>query len=203
MPTLLDVSPADLAEAQARLRELARRVTFRLATAIWLSAGGVALVLFGHLRPAGVALLVGAAAGLAMAGISRGDRRRLLVALVAQGSNLPEVHRAAAALCSSRERVRLARSLRIAAGHGGGTSVTAPLMVDPARAADAAARLRRLADAIVAPSVTTEPAALALCRQMLTEARRSPLCNARLPEAELERLLARVERGVLPGVFAR
>jgi hypothetical protein len=196
VPTLLDVSPADLAEAQARLFELGRRARSRLAAAIALALCGGAVVVEGHWRAAGVALLVGAAATAAMAAVSRGDRRRLLVALVAQGSELPEVQRAAAALTSPRERVRLARSLRIAAEHGAGVPVNAPLMVDPARAADAAARLRSLADAIAAPQVRTEPAALALCRQMLTEPRRSPLCNARLPAGELERLLRRVERGV-------
>jgi hypothetical protein len=197
VPTLLDVSPADLADAQARLGALGGRARLRLSAAAGLAACGAALLVVGHWRTAGVALLVGAAAALAMAAISRGDRRRVLVALVAVGSELPEVRRAAAALSSRRERIRLARSLRIVASHGDGMPVNAPLMVDPARAADAAARLRRLADSIVAPQVSTEPAALALCRQMLTEPRRSPLCNARMPAAELERLLRRVERGVV------
>jgi hypothetical protein len=196
VPTLLDVSPADLADAQARLLELGRRARVRLAAGLGLAVCGAAALLAGHLRALGVALLVGAGAAVAMAAMSRGDRRRLLVALVAQGSELPAVRRAAEALTSPRERVRLARSLRIAAEHGNGLPVNTPLVVDPARAADAATRLRRLADAIAAPSVSTEPAALALCRQMLIEPRRSPLCNARLPAAELERLLRRVERGV-------
>jgi hypothetical protein len=196
VPTLLDVSPAELADARARLDELGRRARWRLGAGMGLAASGAVLLVVVDWRAAGVALLLGAAAALAMAAVSRGDRRRLLVALVAVGSDLPEVRRAALALSSRRERVRLARSLRIAASHGAGMPVNAPLMVDPARAADAAARLRRLADAIAAPQVPTEPAALALCRQMLTEPRRSPLCNERLPEAELERLLRRVERGV-------
>jgi hypothetical protein len=196
VPTLLDVSPLDLASAQARLDGLGRRASMRLAGAILLVTCGGAGVLAAHWRAAGVALLVGAAAALATAAASRGDRRRLLVALVAQGAELPVVHRTAAALCSTRERRRLARSLRAAAEHGDGTLVNTPLMVDPARAAAAAARLRSLADAIAAPQVDTEPAALALCRQMLTDPRRSPLCNPRLPAVELERLLLRVERGV-------
>jgi hypothetical protein len=197
VPTLLDVSPADLIEAQTRLGELGRRARWRLSAGLGLAVCGAVLLVAGHWRAAGVALLVGALAALALAGISHGDRRRLLVALVAIGSQLPEVRRAGAALSSPRERVRLARSLRIAASHGDGTPVNAPLMVDPARAADAAARLRRLADAIAAPGAPSEPAALALCRQMLTEPRRSPLCNPRMPAVELERLLARVERGVV------
>jgi hypothetical protein len=196
VPTLLDVSLADIADAQARLHELERRARLCIVAALALTVCGAGLIVAGHWRATGVALLVGAASALAMAALSRGDRRRLLVALVAQGSELPEVQRAAASLTSRRERVRLARSLRIAAEHGNGLPVNTPLVVDPARAADAAARLRRLADAIAAPSVSTEPAALALCRQMLTEPRRSPLCNARLPAAELERLLRAVERGV-------
>jgi hypothetical protein len=196
VPTLLDVSLADIADAQARLQELERRARLCIVAALALTVCGAGLIVAGRWRATGVALLVGAASALAMAALSRGDRRRLLVALVAQGSELPEVQRAAASLTSRRERVRLARSLRIAAEHGNGLPVNTPLVVDPARAADAAARLRRLADAIAAPSVSTEPAALALCRQMLTEPRRSPLCNARLPAAELERLLRAVERGV-------
>lgn len=208
MPTLLDVSPADPADAQGRLRELGHRARLRLAAALSLAVCGGAVVLNGHLRASGVALLVGGGAAVALAALSRGDRRRLLVALVAQGSELPEVRSAAATLASPRERVRLARSLRIAAEHGDGVPVNAPLMVDPARAADAAARLRQLADAIAAPQAATEPAALALCRQMLTEPRRSPLCNPRMPAAELERLLRRVERGggvaasLMSGAFA-
>jgi hypothetical protein len=197
VPTLLDAPPIDLAVARARLRELRRRAAMRLAAAILLVLCGTALMLDGHWRPAGVALLVGAAASLATAAASRSDRRRTLVALVAQGAELPAVRRTASALSSPRERLRLARSLRVAAEHGDGTPVNAPLMVDPARAADAAARLRQLADAIAALRVPTEPSALALCRQMLTEPRRSPLCNSRLPAAELERLLRRLERGIV------
>ncbi len=196
MPTLLDVSPADLASAQARLRELGSRARLRLVAALALAVCGGAVLLDGQLRALGVALLVGGVAALALAAMSHGDRRRVLVALVAQDSELPEARRAAATLTTPRERVRLARSLRIAAEHGDGVPVNAPLMVDPARAADAGARLRQLADAIAAPQAATEPAALALCRQMLTEPRRSPLCNPRVPAAELERLLRRVERGV-------
>ena len=70
-------------------------------------------------------------------------------------------------------------------------------LVRPERVAPLAVRLELLAHALADPDVTIEPVSVALCARLLNEPAHSPLYNDRVPVVELERVLARIERGVL------
>ncbi|MFZ0386263.1 MAG: hypothetical protein WAL22_11390, partial [Solirubrobacteraceae bacterium] len=65
-----------------------------------------------------------------------------------------------------------------------------------------APRLLALADAIGDVRVSVSPAAVALCRRLLTDGAGSPLYNPNVPEWELDRVLAAVEAGVSPAATA-
>lgn len=196
MGSLLSTPPIDLRAATVRLTELKRNSAGVLWLSTALAAGAAAVWAVAGAIP-GISLLAGSIAALALAAIYHGDRRRLLLALVAQGdaSGLRDVAELASELCSPTERRRLASSLRHTAHAGRAGTVTA-IMVDPARASDAAPRLLSLAAALEDTSTDVEPSAIALCRRMLVEAARSPLYNPRLPAADLGRLLELVEHGI-------
>jgi hypothetical protein len=195
VPGLLDASPLDLARAVRRLRELRARGRQLVVLTVILAVLGVVLVGTGH--SLGVPLLIGAAGALGLLGLCRGDRRRLLVALVAQGdaSALEGVSQLAERLCSARERERLARGLRAAAA-AGTTGAQLPMMVDPARAADVGDRLVALAERFADPVVKVSAQAAAICRRLLCDAQHSPLYNPHIPERDLWRILDLLERSV-------
>lgn len=147
---------------------------------------------------AGVPLLIGAATAIGLAGMYRSDRRRLLVRLVAQGDaySIEEVRMLAARLLTARERQRLAIALR-GAVESLLPGAQSSLMVNPARVDMVAERLAAIADAIADLGVVISAQAAALCRQLLHEPMSSPLCNPRIPEPELPRVLDLVERGLV------
>jgi hypothetical protein len=186
----------DLTAAGDRLAGL--RTTYRqraAAAALALAAGAALTALAGGAW--GIPLLIGGACALFLAAISRTDRDRLLIRLVAQDDawQLPEVRRCAARLLAPRERARLARGLLLAADAG--TPGHHPYgVIRPERAHGAVEELRWLGEAVADTAVPVRASAAALGRRLLTEAALSPLYNPRLPEDDVHRLLAIMRRGI-------
>lgn len=194
MPGFLDLPLLDLEEALQRLRELRARRRHLAALALALTLIGIGLVIASGAR-AGIPLLIGAAVALALGGLAQTDRRRLLVALVAQGDAwaVDGVRDAAEQLRSPRERRRLARGLR-AAAEAGMLGAQVPVMVDAARASDVGDRLVALAERLSDPLVKVSGPAAAICRRLLCDAQYSPLYNPHVPERDLARVLDLLER---------
>lgn len=199
MPGLLETAPLDLRQAVARLRELRERLRRLALLALVLCLGGCGLLAAGH--NFGVPVLIGAAAAAALSGLRLSDRRRLLLALVAQGDagRLEEVAAAAERMRGARERRRLARGLRAAAA-AGRSAAQVPVMVDPARAADVGERLLALADRFADPVANVSAQPVAICRRLLCDAQHSPLYNPGIPEVDLVRVLDLIERETAPPV---
>ncbi|MGB9184019.1 MAG: hypothetical protein WCB67_08125 [Solirubrobacteraceae bacterium] len=193
MPGLLDSPPLDLAQATRRLHDLRSRGRQLLALALTLALAGVALAARGG-GAAGVPLLIGSAGALALVGLGRGDRRRLLVALVAQGDAwaLKDVRDLAERLSGPRERRRLAHGLRAAAAVAAGAQLS--MMVNPARVDVVRDRLNALAERFGDPLTKVSATAAAICRRMLCDAQHSPLYNPHVPEGDLGRILDLLER---------
>lgn len=193
MSGLLATSPIDLAAAKLHLRELRFRARELLTAAGVLAAIGGFLTAVGEERT-GVPLLIGAAGALALLGLCRADRRRLLVTLVAQGDawSVEGVSELAARLRTPRERRRLADGLRAAADVGAGVQLS--LMVYPPRADAVRDRLTALAERFSDPLVNVSATAAAICRRLLCDAQHSPLYNLHLPEEDLWQILDLVER---------
>jgi hypothetical protein len=184
----------DLAEAH-RLADAHRRHLRALGVvAVLLGAAGGGLVA-ANLAVYGWPLVIGALAAAALAWSARADHRRTLTRLVAQGDAfaVEAVRRHAVRL--QHRRGRLAGGLRHAL-----RTCSSPMadmaLVRPERVAPVAVRLELLADALADPDVTIEPVSVALCARLLNEPAHSPLYNDRLPAVQLERVLARIERGV-------
>lgn len=193
MPGLLSTPPLDLTVAASRLRELRTRARLLLALVVVLAAAGGVLLAARH-PGTGIPLLIGAAAGLGLLGLCRGDRRRLLVALVAQGdaSSIDGVSALAARLQSPRERRRIANALRAAADVGSGMKLS--LMVDPPRADRVRDRLTALAARFNDPLVHVSAQVAAISRRLLCDAQHSPLYNPHVAEEDLGRVLDLLER---------
>jgi hypothetical protein len=194
--SLLATSPFDLAVARRRLRELHSRAHQLLTLAAVLGLLGGFLSAAGDAR-SGVPLLIGAAGALGLLGLCRGDRRRLLVTLVAQGDawSVEGVSELAARLRGPRERKRIADGLRAAADVGSGVQLS--LMVCPPRADAVRARLTTLAERFSDPVVNVSATAAAICRRLLCDPQHSPLYNPHLPEEELWRILDLLERDLI------
>jgi hypothetical protein len=192
VPSLLDQPPLDLGEARARLAEMRRLIRRRVTIGVTLSLLGAILVVLGAER-VGIPLLIGAAAAALLVALGQGDRRRMLVRLVAQDDawSIEEVRQAAERLVSPSERRRLATGLRRAAEAALPRHAEFSL-VDPFRATDVRHRLEILATAVADDEVHLRPAGAALCRRLLSEARLSPLYNAGIDESELDRLIDRI-----------
>jgi hypothetical protein len=193
VPGFLDLPQLDLEQSLARLRELRARGRQLAALTLALAlAGAVLLAAVGG--SAGVPLLIGSAGALGLLGLCRSDRRRLLVALVAQGDAwaLDGVRDAAEYLRSPRELRRLARGLRAAAA-AGMTGAQVTMMVDPARAGDVRDRLLALAERLSDPLVKVSGPAAAICRRLLCDAQHSPLYNPHVSERDLGRVLDLLE----------
>jgi hypothetical protein len=190
---LLATSPIDLAAARRRLRELRSRARQLLMLAGVLAAIGGFLTAVGEQRT-GVPLLIGAGGAVALLGLCRGDRRRLLVMLVAQGDawSVEGVSELAARLRTPRERRRIADGLRAAADVGAGVQLA--LMVSPPRADAVRERLNALAERFSDPLVNVNATAAAMCRRLLCDPQHSPLYNPHVPEEDLWRILDLVER---------
>jgi hypothetical protein len=197
VPGFLDLPHLDLEQALRRLRELRGRGRHLAALTLALAVAGALLVVVVS-GSVGVPLLIGAAGALGLLGLCRSDRTRLLVTLVAQGDAwaLEGVRDAAERLCSPRELRRLARGLRDAAA-AGRTGAQVSLMVNPARAGDAAERLLALAERLSDPLVKVSAPAAAICRRLLCDAQHSPLYNPHVPERELGRVLDLLERDLV------
>lgn len=194
MPGLLDSPALDLAQAVERLRELQARGRHLIALALALAIAGAALAAAGHGRT-GVPLVIGAAGALGLAGLCRTDRRRLLVALVAQGDAwaLEGVRELAERLRGPQERRRLSQGLR-AAAEAGSPGAQLSMMVDPARAHDVGDRLNALAERCGDPVLKVNAQAAAICRRLLCDPQHSPLYNPHVPEGDLRRVLELLER---------
>jgi hypothetical protein len=194
--SLLDQPPLQLAEARGRLGDLRYRAGQRAALSAALVLIGTAFAVVGQ-DAVGVPILIGAGAGALLVALARNERRRLLVRLVAQDDawSIEEVKRAASRLLSAAERRRLSRGLvraaEAAVPRGAQFSVVAPW-----QAASAELRLRRLAALIDDQAVPLRAAGAALCRRFLSDAFLSPLYNPNLPEPDLERTLAVIERAI-------
>jgi hypothetical protein len=162
-----------------------------LALALTGLGGGLSLLGDGAL---GIPLLIGAAGAFALVGLSHGDRRRLLVALVAQGDawSVDGVAALAERLQSPRERRRIADGLRAAADVGQGAQLF--MIVNPPRADAVRGRLVTLAERFGDPLVSVSAQTAAICRRLLCDAQNSPLYNAHLPEDDLQRVLDLVDR---------
>jgi hypothetical protein len=190
----LGPAPLDLAEAR-RLADAHRSHLRALGlVVVLLGVAGAVLVAAGR-AGYGWPLLIGALTAAAVAWWALTDHRRTLTRLVAQGDAfaVEAVRRHAERL--DRRRGRLAGGVHYAL-----RSCSSPMAdmahVRPERVAPVAVRLELLADALADPGVTIEPVSLALCARLLSEPAHSPLYNDRLPAVQLERVLARIERGV-------
>ncbi|MGI8714680.1 MAG: hypothetical protein ACR2NR_16180 [Solirubrobacteraceae bacterium] len=199
MRGLLEPLPIGPSGAAMRLTELRRRTHGLSVLAGVLVAAGAGAALAGGGALA-VSLIVGGLTSLGLGALYHAERRRLLIALVAQGDAgaLTEVGEVARAMCGMSQRTRLAGSVRAAADVGRAGAVSS-MMVDPARAADARERLLVLAAALEDPQLAVTAPAVALCRRLLSEAAGSPLYNPRLPGRELDRVLEFVARGIGSG----
>jgi hypothetical protein len=188
--SLLDQPALDLSAARGQLAELRLRIGWLLACALVLAVAGAALVVLAGGRW-GVPPLIGAVAAAALGALALGDRRRLLVRLVAQDDawSILEVRDFGRRLLSARERSRLARALAIAAD-AGAAGVHEFGVIRAERAHRVAGELRELAAAVADLSVPLRPRAAALCRRLLCEAALSPLYNPHVPERDLDRMLA-------------
>lgn len=193
MPELVTPSHLDLVAAAQRLRGLHARARQAALLAVALAAAGGVLSVLGQ-SASGIPFLIGAAGALALVGLSHGDRRRLLVALVAQGDawSVDGVAALAEWLQSPRERRRIAEGLRAAADVGQGAQLF--MMVHPPRADAFRERLETLADRFSNPLVGVSAQATAICRRLLSDAQNSPLYNPLLPEEDLRRILDVVDR---------
>jgi len=199
MPTSFDNAPTTLSASSARLAALRCRSHQMLEWFAALVALGVVLLLTESVALAG-SVGAGALAALVMCGLAVDERRRLLLSLVAHGdmNAIPEVRALADRLANDpAERRRVAASLRIAARAGRAGS-RAPIVFATSRAARYAPRLLALADAIGDERRAVTAPAIALCRRLLSDGLGSPLYNLRLPERELDRVLAVVEAGITP-----
>jgi hypothetical protein len=194
--SLLDQPPLQLAAARLRLHELKKGARQRLAAAVLLAAAGAFLLASGR-SALGLPLLIGAAAAVLLSLVARDDRRRLLVRLVAQDDawSIDEVRRTADVLISASQRRRLARGL-VHAAQAGEPGPQDFAIVTPERAFLIRPKLQLLAQAIGDPGVPLRAPAAALCRRLLTDGFLSPLYNPHIPEGELERVIAVIERGV-------
>jgi len=199
MPTSIDNAPATLSAASARLAALRHRSHQMLEWFAALVVLGVVLLLTESVELAG-SVGAGAIAALVICGLAVDERRRLLLSLVAQGdmNAIPEVLTLADRLANDpAERRRLAAALRVAARAGRAGS-RVPIVIATSRAARYAPRLLALADAIGDERRAVTAPAVALCRRLLSDGLVSPLYNLRLPERELDRVLAVVEAGITP-----
>jgi hypothetical protein len=194
--SLLDQPPLDLDVARARLATLRAAFIHRaLAGALVEVAGLILLARTGGRWAA--PLLLGGAVAFVLAALSRGDRDRLLVRLVAQDDawSLAEVRGFASRLLSPRRRARLARGLALAAA-AGEPGLHEYGTIRPERAMAVVEELQWLAGVVADASVPLHPAAAALCRRLLCDAALSPLYNPRIPERDVRRLVAVIRRGV-------
>jgi lipopolysaccharide/colanic/teichoic acid biosynthesis glycosyltransferase len=189
----LGPAPLDLAEAR-RLAESHRRHVRALGIAVLLLGVAGSGLIAGGLMVYGWPLVVGALTAAVVASRALAGHRRTLTRLVAQGDAFAVDAVRSHAVRLERRRRRLAGGLRYAL-----RSCSSPMadmaMVRPERVAPLAVRLELLADALADPDVTIEPVSVALCARLLNEPMHSPLYNDRLPAAQLERVLARIERG--------
>jgi hypothetical protein len=152
-----------------------------------------------------ISVAVGAVAAVAIGALAVDDRRRMVLALVAQGdaNSIPEVRALADRLAGDpSERHRVATSLRTAA-RAKGVGGRAPMLVAPGRVTAYAPRLLALADAIEDPRRTVSPPAVAMCRGLLCDGASSPLYNPNLSEHDLDRVLRAVEAGIAPPTMGR
>jgi hypothetical protein len=194
--TLLDQPSLDIAEARRRLGALRARGRHRALLGAALLVLGALLCALGTVA-VGIPLLVGATAAALFFALGRDNRTRLLVRLVAQDDAwaIDEVRAAADRLVSVPERRRLAEGLTRAAELA--TPNRSPAsQVDPHRAAAAGPRLLDLAATLGDPAAPVRPPAVALCRRLLSDAVLSPLYNPNLADADLDRVLDRIESAV-------
>jgi hypothetical protein len=204
MSAMLDNRPRSLSEASARLQELRRRTWAMGEWCVSLLVLGGVLWLVGSTRLA-VSVGIGAIAAVVIGALAVDERRRMVLALVAQGdaNSIPEVRALADRLAGDfSERHRVAAALRTAArsGRRGGR---APMVVATGRVAAYAPRLLALADAIEDPRRRVTPTAVALCRTLLADGASSPLYNPNLPVRDLDRVLGAVEAGIAPPTLGR
>jgi hypothetical protein len=199
MSALIGEAPQNLSAACKRLAELHDRTR---AAGEWCASllilGGVLWLVGSHALA--FSLAAGAAAAVVIAALAADERRRMLLGLVVQGdaTSIPAVRTLADRLANDpAARHRVAAGLRTAARADQITGRT-PTAIANGRAAMYAPRMLALADAIDDPSRTAGPAAMALCRTLLTDGASSPLYNPNVPERELDRVLAVVEAGIGP-----
>jgi hypothetical protein len=186
----------DADAAAERAAALARRAREMIIAAALVGIVGIAAAVLGR-GQVSASLLLGAAVGIAIAALARGDRQKLLTRIVAQGDG----ERCADAMRLAADLVRGPRRRRLAAGLERAASVARPGVHDythvrPDRAFAARAELLALAAAFRDDDATIAPASAALCRRMLCEAASSPLYNPRIPEDELARLLRTIASGI-------
>jgi hypothetical protein len=191
--TLLE-QRVDADAAAARAAALARRAREMLLAGAIVAAVGVAAAAVGRGQVA-ASLLFGAAVGVSLAGLARGDREKLLTRVVAQGDahRHVEATRFAATLLARRHRFAEALERAAAVGRPGVHDLT---HTRPDRAMAVREQLLGLAAAFRDERALIAPASAALCRRMLCEAAVSPLYNPQLPEEDLSRVLQLIASGV-------
>ena len=186
----------DADAAAERSAVLARRAREMVLAAALVAVAGIAAAVLGRGQLA-ASLLLGAAVGVAVAAVARGDRQKLLTRLVAQGDGerCAAARRLAADLVAGPRRRRLAAGLERAASVAR-LGIHEYTHVRPDRAFSARTELLQLAAAFRDDDATIAPVSAALCRRMLCEGAVSPLYNPRIPEDELARLLRAIAAGI-------
>jgi hypothetical protein len=204
MSGLTGDAPQNLSAASKRLAELHDRMRAAGEWCASLLILGAVLWLAGS-RALAFPVAAGAAAAVVIGALAADERRRMLFGLVVQGdaTSIPAVRTLADRLANDPgARHRVAAGLRTAARADQVTGRT-PTAIASGRAANHARRMLALADAIDDPRRTASPAAVALCRTLLTDGASSPLYNPNVPESELDRVLAVVEAGIAPPELER
>jgi hypothetical protein len=127
-----------------------------------------------------LALVAGAASELVLATLwhSRSVALVRQLALRRHAYCIPEVKAFGSRICAPARRARLAGRLHDIRT----TTPRGPLV---ARIVARRAELDALAEALCSPQLELEPSCAAACLQLLTDARRSPLLNPRLPADDL------------------
>lgn len=150
--------------------------------------------------PLGIAVAVGGAVQIALAGGAFVSRRLLVerLAIEADAHAIPEVRAFGAKLVRPHERRKLARTIcsMLAEVMSPGRRLQALYLAD--RVYRYARELDAIARDLLSPSVRVDPVSMARCNWLLTQAAENPLFDRRLPAEDLGAILRRIRAGMHP-----
>ena len=188
----------ELEEAQAEIRRRRRSALDCVLAAVGAAALAPALLtLSGALA---VSAAIGAGLLVLRAAFAMVRRRGLLERLVLESGALviPEVRTFAARLVAPSSRTRLAHSIRsmVRDAFRPASRLHCLFLVD--RVAVYARELEAIARDLSSPSIRVEPASVARCHWLLTNAAENPLYDRALPSEQLGAILRTIRSGMVP-----